>query len=205
MRFRENAEQIDRKKRRDENRDQCQERPQHVQGLQVRSYKDPTVRFKIDNSDTIRDRLGGMSFPRPPPGPSRYSDTGPGWTTIRIEVSDQILADGEKHNYAVSTDYKSGSDTYHILTTDIDTDGITETDYVINVHDSGAPDDGTDVMIIEGQDDATGSDVFLVRRNFIARMHGDAEAGTFSAALERINYDESINARVRINTYAGDD
>ena len=102
-------------------------------------------------------------------------------------------------------DGQEGTDLYHIQTTDIDSDNTTRTDYLVNIHDSGDRNDGIDSLIIEGQDDASGGDVFLVRHNFIARMHGDPETSTFDPEFERINYDETINARVTVNGWDGDD
>jgi hypothetical protein len=85
-----------------------------VDKVHVLSYKDPTIRFEINGSDNIRDKLKGASFSRPTPGSKQYADTGPGWTTIRIDVHNKIIADDKKHDYVVSADYKGGADGYHI-------------------------------------------------------------------------------------------
>src|SRR5690606_16886704 len=66
---------------------------------------------------------------------------------------------------------------------------------------TGAPDQGLDTMLVYGTDAA---DTFLVRENFLALLQGDQESG-FADTRERINYDETINARVRVETGLGDD
>ena len=48
-------------------------------------------------------------------------------------------------------------------------------------------------------------DVFLSRANFVAHLHEDTVAGGFTSAVERINYDDNINGRLRIDGLGGDD
>ena len=74
---------------------------------------------------------------------------------------------------------------------------------MINVSDSGAPDDGVDTLTINGTATA---DQFLLRREFVALMQTDSSGlpGHFAADYERINYDASINI-LRVNTANGDD
>ena len=105
-------------------------------------------------------------------------------------------------------------------TVDIDGEGGTDnvvvnvrsgrTDYVINVTDTGAPGDGADTLTINGTEtgdpnDATGADLFLVRRNFVAYLNPDTSVNDLHPELERINYDENINGRLVVNGLSGDD
>jgi len=82
--------------------------------------------------------------------------------------------------------------------------------YRISVSDSGAVNNGVDELLIEGRgynDVSSGNldDLFLIRQDFIARMGGNAESGVEGEDVERIDYDDSLNGRVRINGHAGDD
>lgn len=82
--------------------------------------------------------------------------------------------------------------------------------YRITVSDSGAVNNGVDELTIEGRgyngdSDGDLGDLFLIRQNFIARMAGNAETGVEGSDVERIDYDDSLNGRVRINGHAGDD
>ncbi|MHC4618339.1 MAG: hypothetical protein ACYTEQ_11370 [Planctomycetota bacterium] len=93
-------------------------------------------------------------------------------------------------------DGQAGTDRYTINTTG-------NSDYIINVFDSGAPDDGTDRLTINGTVDA---DTFLIRHNFVASLQATGlEDPRFEDTFERINYDENINARLRINGLEGND
>ncbi|MGH3553392.1 MAG: hypothetical protein ACRDT5_12495, partial [Mycobacterium sp.] len=77
-------------------------------------------------------------------------------------------------------------------------------DYVIDVHDSGAPDDGVDTLTINGVPDQ--SNVFLMRAQFVALMQpiGDPAGGNYGPNYERINYDSSINL-LQVNGGTQDD
>jgi hypothetical protein len=87
----------------------------------------------------------------------------------------------------------------------------TPVSYNITFEDSGARDDGADFLTVNGRNStgssaaeiAAASDIVLLRKNFIALMN-DGESGLL-AAFERINYDGSINGRVRINGLGGED
>ncbi len=91
------------------------------------------------------------------------------------------------------------------------------TEYIINVKDSGHPADGADTLTINGTDindpnHASGHDIFLLREHFVAYLTpivaltepGQVPGALFNA-VERINYDESINGRLRINAGSGHD
>ena len=110
----------------------------------------------------------------------------------------------------VRLDGRGGTDLYVVNNTG-------NADYVINVFDSGAPDDGIDALTINATSD---DDVFLLRKTlslspsgyaigFVAKLDGDYTPGVgfakTSDQVERVNYDASINARLRINAFAGDD
>ncbi|BCS96179.1 hypothetical protein DSLASN_18110 [Desulfoluna limicola] len=108
---------------------------------------------------------------------------------------DELIVDQLPTNTnRLDVDGQAGTDNYTINITGV-------SDYIINVHDSGAADDGSDRLEING---TAADDTFLMRKNFVAGLHGSKETG-FSAEVERINYDESINARLRINGLDGAD
>ena len=71
--------------------------------------------------------------------------------------------------------------------------------YEITFADSGAPDDGADILTINARDGA--DDTVLVRKNFVALLNPEADGEPF----ERINYGADMNGRVRVNTAGGDD
>ena len=92
----------------------------------------------------------------------------------------------------------AGSDNYvvNMLGTTADPAG---TDYIVNVHDSGAP---TDVNTLNINGMAQASNVFLLRQNFVALVHcagqsacgvTDGSSPAFAPQYERVNYDTSIN------------
>ncbi len=112
-----------------------------------------------------------------------FLDRLPSMTTVRNGVRDAFGVDGQ-----------GGSD-------DVRIDLTGSSDVIIRVLDSGSPGDGLDRMAINA---TTGDDTVLVRANFIALLQDDGADG-FRDALERIDYNESINARIRIETGLGDD
>ncbi|CAM2780863.1 LEPR-XLL domain-containing protein [Vibrio rarus] len=97
---------------------------------------------------------------------------------------DQLVLDGE-----------GGTDSYIINRSG------TDKDYVIDVQDSGAANDGADVLTLNG---LASDDTFLIRANFVAAINDDGNGG-YSDAVERINYDGNINARLIINGLDGED
>ena len=102
--------------------------------------------------------------------------------------TEQLVLDGE-----------GGTDRYTIHTTGT-------SDYVIDVLDSGAPDDGADRLTIDGTDEA---DTFLLRKHFVAQLQPTGLTGEneprYEDTLERINYNENINARLRVDGGEGND
>ncbi|NDV63154.1 LEPR-XLL domain-containing protein [Puniceicoccales bacterium CK1056] len=90
-----------------------------------------------------------------------------------------------------------GSDTYRIFLAN-------EGEALINVHDQGAPDDGVDVLEIEG---SLADDLFLLRKEFVALINDfDGSGGVSSGDLvERVNYNEEINARLIVSALDGND
>ena len=77
------------------------------------------------------------------------------------------------------------------------------TDSIINVHDTGLADDGSDTLTIDGTATA---DQFLLRRLFVALLRLDSSGlpGAFASEYERINYDATINV-LHVNGGGGDD
>src|SRR5262249_38613946 len=101
-------------------------------------------------------------------------------------------------------DGQAGTDIYIINTTG--SQSVTPSDYVINVLDTGAKDDGVDTLTINGSDAA---ELFLLRKAnflvgrpsaespaFVALLHGtlaQTQTHTLDSHVERINYDDNIN------------
>jgi Ca2+-binding RTX toxin-like protein len=80
---------------------------------------------------------------------------------------------------------------------------------LVNVHDDGAPDDGVDTLLINGADDIEGvgnqpDDTFLLRRDLVVLLNTPMPDGSFGN-VERVNYDENINARLIIQGLGGND
>ncbi|MGB3415081.1 MAG: calcium-binding protein [Mesorhizobium sp.] len=103
-------------------------------------------------------------------------------TTGRI-VRDELTIDGEGGTDRVVVNIAGASD------------------YVMNIHDSGAGDDGVDTLTIEGTEVA---DTFLFRKNFVAHLVPDGSGG-YLPSVERINYDAATNGRVQVEGNDGDD
>jgi len=106
------------------------------------------------------------------------------------------------HEYTLNLDAQGGSDAYVVNVT-----GTGE--YIINVLDTGAQNDGVDSLTVHGLDTIPASDdelgdTFLVRHNFVALLNDDFGDSAFDV-VERINYDENINARLRIEGHGGHD
>ena len=128
--------------------------------------------------------------------PASASDTNIGHTTVTGGLGDdRLMVSGlNSRTTTLDLDGGQGTDLYTIDTTG-------QTDYVINVADTGAPDDGADRLTVNGTAE---NDVFLVRQNFVAHLQEDGDTG-YRDTFERINYDENINARLRVNGLDGDD
>ncbi|WP_157100266.1 hypothetical protein [Rhodoplanes sp. Z2-YC6860] len=97
---------------------------------------------------------------------------------------------------------EGGSDQYTV-------DLAGEGDALINVLDNGAPNDGVDTLIVNGADKVIGlannpNDTFLLRRDLVALVNTFVQ-GTGFTHVERVNYDENINARLIVNGLGGDD
>ncbi|MBC8509085.1 MAG: tandem-95 repeat protein, partial [Chloroflexi bacterium] len=101
---------------------------------------------------------------------------------------------------------QGGSDLYII-------DLAGNSQYLINIEDSGANDDGVDKVIVNGTDE---NDTFLLRSRVWPDKYDPADEPdslpAFVALLtndgttvERINYDQHINGRLRVNGFGGDD
>lgn len=84
------------------------------------------------------------------------------------------------------------------------------TDYIVNVHDTGAPNDGADTLTINGTDpgdagNASGEDLILARRHFVAFLTPNTGVDDLFPEVERVNYDQTINGRLQVNSGGGDD
>ncbi|MGC9461805.1 beta strand repeat-containing protein, partial [Vibrio genomosp. F10] len=137
-------------------------------------------------------------------------DTGSDADTIVIDAQSilgDVTIDGGAGNDTITVnqlhtrsgsftiDGEGGSDQYTINRTG------NNAEYLIDVVDSGAANNGADTLTINGL--AT-DDHFLIRANFVAAMHEDGNGG-YGSTVERINYDGNINARLTINGLAGKD
>ena len=120
--------------------------------------------------------------------------------------------------HTLTLDGEAESDTYTISSTG--SQGSAR-NYVINVLDTGASDDGVDELAIYG---TSTNDIFLLRRvtqiageaadrpAFVALLHGsldglrDTIAGNeTSASAQRVNYDTAVNGRVQVLGLGGND
>src|SRR6185437_6661121 len=123
----------------------------------------------------------------------------------------------------LTLDGESGTDFYFVATSGSQ---HAANNYVINMLDSGAPDDGVDELTIYGADSAQNNagdlvdDIFLLRAMnfipnesqasspaFVALLHGSldaAMAGTSPAAVERVNYDDHLG-RLTVDGLGGND
>ncbi|HET6789273.1 MAG TPA: hypothetical protein VFH49_15005, partial [Aquabacterium sp.] len=123
----------------------------------------------------------------------------------------------------VDLDGRGGTDTYVVYTHG--SDAVGTHDYILNVLDSGAKNDGLDTLNIDG---TAADDIFLLRKvaalvegqstpmsdndpAFVALLHGtldqvrDPNAANRRQDVERINYDENINSRLVVRGLSGDD
>lgn len=85
----------------------------------------------------------------------------------------------------------------------------TRSDYIVNVHDTGSPDDGADVLTLNGTDEgdslhASGEDMFLLRQRFVAYLSPNTGVNDLYSEVERINYDDSVNV-LQLNGRSGAD
>jgi hypothetical protein len=122
--------------------------------------------------------------------------------------------------HTLTLDGQDGTDTYIV-----NTNGslvAADHNYVINVLDTGAKDRGIDTLTVNGTADP---DIFLLRQvswigkasnfslenaetpAFVALLHGTIDDVWHRSRqdVERINYDENINARLIVNGLAGND
>src|SRR5207302_9795269 len=142
----------------------------------------------------------------------------PSMTALRDRLDDGTSA---LVRDSVDLDGRGGTDSYFVYSWGSLAAGTH--DYIVNVLDSGAKDDGLDTLQIDGLDhlpDGSGAaDIFLLRRvtaltegfstpdsanapAFVAVLHGtldqvrDANPVNRRQDVERINYDENINSRL---------
>ena len=84
----------------------------------------------------------------------------------------------------VDLDGQGGGDTYLVQTTG-------NTSYIVNVHDSGAANDGVDSLVVDG---TNADDTFLLRAQFVSKLDANS-------VVERVNYDDSVNT-LQVNGYS---
>lgn len=120
-----------------------------------------------------------------------------GDTYVSMGAGDDEITVNQLHTRAdkLVLDGEGGTDSYIINRTGSDAD------YIIDIEDSGAGNDGADVVSLNG---LASDDTFLIRANFVAALHDDGNGG-YGNTVERINYDGNINARFIINGLEGED
>ena len=153
-----------------------------------------------------------------------------GWTRIFGGAEDDFIVLDKLPNLDPTNKFSGTPDSSTLVTgrnggqrdtVDVDGQGGTDrttvivtstTDYIVNLTDTGLPDDGADRLTIEGtRNDVAGTpdDVFLLRRDFVARMQvADTDVDgnlVFGDNYERVNYDESINGRLTVEGQEGED
>ena len=129
--------------------------------------------------------------------------------------------------HTLTLDGQAGTDTYEVHT--LGSQGNPR-NYVINVLDTGAPDDGVDQLTIFGRDSTENGDsyatddIFLMRAaaelpnetadrpGYVALLHGNlgeyqdvVQSNEDSKEVQRINYDTGINGRVIVEGRGGND
>ena len=106
-------------------------------------------------------------------------------TSVHDTVTDTVDLDGQ-----------GGSDLYTI-------DMTGTSSYRVNVSDTGDEADGVDRLEINGTDNA---DTFLLRKYYVALINYGIDNDLDGIDdVERVNYDDSINGRLRVNAYEGND
>lgn len=148
-----------------------------------------------------------------------------------VQAAPGVFVDARLAEHTLTLDGQADTDTFEIYT--IGSNGADERNYVINVLDTGAPDDGVDELFVFGNDAATNGpgtdDIFLLRgmrfipnetsngAGFVALLHGEPDAyrdviqGNETAAndaspeVQRINYDRAINGRLTVLGLGGND
>lgn len=133
--------------------------------------------------------------------------------TFHVDTKPDSLQ-GQQVRDTLQLDGQQGSDTYVVNTAGSLV--AAPRDYIINVLDTGAKDNGSNTLIVDGSADP---DVFLLRQMtfipdansttpaFVAQLHGTIQDAFNQVRkdVERINYDENINGRLIVNGGAGND
>ena len=133
--------------------------------------------------------------------------------TFHVDTKPDALQ-GQQVRDTLQLDGQQGSDTYVVNTAGSLV--AAPRDYIINVLDTGAKDNGSNTLIVNGSADP---DVFLLRQMtfipdansttpaFVALLHGTIQDALNQVRqdVERINYDENINGRLVVNGGAGND
>ncbi|MCK4276071.1 MAG: hypothetical protein KAX78_06135 [Phycisphaerae bacterium] len=113
-----------------------------------------------------------------------------------ITVNDDLALPDTLNGLAavLNLDGQSGSDDYIV-------NAFGNGDSLINVFDTGAVNDGVDLLTVNGTADP---DQFLLRANFAAVLVDTDQDGTFDTA-ERINYDQNLNEGIVLNGLGDND
>ena len=106
-------------------------------------------------------------------------------TLAQIDAGENNLGVGQITD-VINLDGQDGADSYIV-------DGTDNSNYVINVNDSGNLASGTNALTINGASTASGQ-TFLVRAGFVAILASDG-----NPTYQRINYNDTITNRLTIN------
>ncbi len=167
-------------------------------------------------------------------GSSLSAETATKVTVAHVDGEDRFVVDQLRSMHVdrngigdtLTLDGQAGTDSYLVQTTG--SQGAAR-NYVINVLDTGAPDDGVDVLSVFGIDgseaDGATDDIFLLRRitaipseaatapAFVALLHGNLDQARTASAdgsvrpqeVQRINYDANLNGRLQVYGAGGND
>jgi Ca2+-binding RTX toxin-like protein len=97
----------------------------------------------------------------------------------------------------ITVDGRSGADRYVVTVFGL-------SGAVINISDTGKLGAGSDSLRVFGSDDAARSDLFLLRRGFVAAAV-DANADGLPETIDRVNFTAAIDAGLTVDALAGDD
>ena len=178
--------------------------------------------FYFDQTDLDgKTRVYGSNRPTDcvgvPPGPCG-ADAPAGDGQDYFEVN-QLETMDVAAGHTLTLDGQSDTDTYVVNTAG---SNASEHNYVINVLDTGAKNNGLDTLTVNGTGD---DDTFLLRQvswigeaqnfsleyaetpAFVALLHGSVDDifHRTRADVERVNYDENINSRLTVNGFGGND
>ncbi|MCG8559790.1 MAG: calcium-binding protein [Hyphomicrobiales bacterium] len=157
---------------------------------------------------------------------SATTGTGDGEDRFVIDelAATKVTNGGTTTRFSLTLDGQAGTDSYTVFTAGSEALAADRGDYIVNVLDTGARDDGSDTLDIFGKDGD--DDIFLLRRStslpgfpdadapgYVALIYGTLDQATASSEdaavrpqeLARINYDSHLNGRLSVFGGGGND